>query len=194
MSKRYASYATQSDSRIRALGTVSAACAGRMTRNGGVHSNLTENAAAIMGALQAAGDWRTSELRKHHNDAPMMFDAKELQKNPADAPDSFFRDASEYYGTERGFHPRCTQRVPPVSYDLMVSYDSFTFQHLISPRPLLMIAGSEAQTLHYSWEAVEAAKDPKEIFVINRKNHFDLYDDLTESGPKLVKFFGEYLD
>lgn len=107
--------------------------------------------------------------------------------------DSFFKDAAAYYGTERGMHPRSDHRVPPVSYDLMVSYDSFNFQHLISPRPLLMIAGSDAQTLHYSRSAVEHAKDPKEFYEVPGKNHFDLYDDLTETGPKLVGFFAKCL-
>lgn len=80
-----------------------------------------------------------------------------------------------------------------MSYDLMVSYDSFNFQHLIPPRPLLMIAGTEAQTLHFSETAVNSAKEPKELFTVEGKNHFDLYDDLSEAGPKIVDFFGRYL-
>ena len=75
----------------------------------------------------------------------------------------------------------------------MVSYDSFNFQHLIAPRPLLMIAGSEAQTLHYSETAVAGAREPKELLIVEGKNHFDLYDDLAESGPKLVEFFSKKL-
>lgn len=188
----YTSYAAQSDSRIRALATVSAACVGRMTRNGGVHEeNDKENPEVIASALQNAGQWRTDEAVAQHGEAPRMFPI-----DPAEIPedgDSFFRDASAYYGTERGRHERSNQRVPPVSYDLMMSYDSFHFQHLISPRPLLMIAGSKAQTLHFSRNAVNAAKEPKELFVVEGKNHFDLYDDVEESGGKLVEFFEKYL-
>ncbi|KAL4897495.1 Alpha/Beta hydrolase protein [Aspergillus ambiguus] len=185
----YTSYAAQSDVRIKALATVSAACVGRMTRNGGVHENNKENPDAIAGALQYAAQWRTNEASGNCADPPPMFDAKNV---PADA-DPFFKDAAEYYGTERGQHSRSTQKVPLASYDLMVPYDSFNFQHLISPRPLLMIAGSKAQTLHYSRTAVEVAKEPKELFVVEGKNHFDLYDDVTESGPKIVGFFDKYL-
>ncbi|KAE8371907.1 Alpha/Beta hydrolase protein [Aspergillus bertholletiae] len=185
----YASYAAQSDSRIRALATVSAACVGRMTRNGGVHEHLKENAQAIAGALQFAGQWRTNVADGAPSEAPAMFSTTEV---PDDA-DQFFKDAAAYYGTSRGQHERSTQKVPPVSYDLMVAYDSFNLQHIISPRPLLMIAGSEAQTLHYSRTAVETAKEPKELFIVQGKNHFDIYDDLNESGPKLVDFFGKNL-
>jgi fermentation-respiration switch protein FrsA (DUF1100 family) len=187
----YSSYAAQSDSRIKALATVSAACVGRMTRNGGLYEHNKENPEAIAQALKAAGDWRTSQANEPEKDAPRMFET-DLSKVPDDA-DSFFKDAAQYYGTKRGHHERSNQKVPPSSYDLMVGYDSFNLQHLISPRPLLMIAGSEAQTHHFSKSAVEAAKEPKELVTIKGKNHFDLYDDLSESGPKLVDFFGKSL-
>lgn len=56
-----------------------------------------------------------------------------------------------------------------------------------------MIAGANAQTLHYSGTAVAAARESKELFIVQGKNHFDLNDDLSVSGPKLVGFFGKYL-
>ncbi|KAJ8099971.1 Alpha/Beta hydrolase protein [Lipomyces tetrasporus] len=188
----YTSSAAQSDSRIRALAPVSAACVGRMTRNGGLHEeNSKESPEAIAGALQAAAQWRTSEANGPHAEAPVMF-----VTDPAQVPenaDSFFKDAAAYYGSKRRHHERSDQKVPPVSFDLMIGYDSFNLQHLISPRPLLMIAGTKAQTLHYSKTAVDSAKEPKELFTIEGKNHFDLYDDLSKSGQKLVEFFGKYL-
>lgn len=188
----YTSYAAQSDSRIRALATVSAACVGRMTRNGSLHEGMKENPEAIAAALKIAGEWRTNVANGVHLEA-----SKIMQTDPAKIPedtDSFFKDAAAYYGTSRGYHERSDQKLPLVSYDLMISYDSFMFQHLISPRPLLMIAGTKAQTFHISKEAIGAAKEPKELFPIKGKNHFDMYDDLSESGPKLVEFFGKYLE
>lgn len=188
----YCSYAAQSDGRVKALATVSAACVGRMTRHGGLHEeNNKEVPEAIAGALKAAGEWRTKEAIGPHSDAPAMF-STDIDTIPNDA-DSFFKDAAAYYGSKRGRHPRSDQKVPPSSYDLMVSYDSFMFQHLIAPRPLLMIAGSTAQTLHFSKSSVEAAREPKEFFVVEGRNHFELYDDLERTGPKLVEFFGKYL-
>ncbi|KAI1829018.1 hypothetical protein DTO027I6_10064 [Penicillium roqueforti] len=188
----YASYAAQSDSRIKALATVSAACVGRMTRNGGLHEeNNKEVPQAINGALQAAGQWRTQEARGPHSEVPPMF-SSDIEQIPDDV-DSFFKDAAEYYGSKRGNHPRSDQKVPPSSYDLMISYDSFNFQHLISPRPLLMVAGSKAQTFHYSATAVAAAREPKELFIVEEQNHFELFDDLAVSGPRLAGFFVKYL-
>jgi dienelactone hydrolase len=61
----YTSYATQSDIRVKALVTVSAACVGRMTRNGGLHECNKESRKAIDAALKAAEAWRTQEATKH---------------------------------------------------------------------------------------------------------------------------------
>ena len=80
-------------------------------------------------------------------------------------------------------------RLSFINYDLMVSYDSFNFQHLISPRVLLIIAGTKAQKLHYSETALEVAKGLKEFFAVEGKNNSDLYDDLEKTGPKLIEFF-----
>ncbi|CAH0037916.1 unnamed protein product [Clonostachys solani] len=189
----YVSSAAQSDLRIRAVATVSGACVGALTRNGGIYGHLKENPVAIEGALKAAAQWRNAEATSGvASEAPVMVDS-DPSKWP-EGSDPFLRGASQYYGTPRGSHPRSTQKVPPHSSDMMITYDSFHFQHLISPRPLLMIAGSEAESLHFSQSAVAQAKEPKELLVVLGKNHFDLYDDLTVSGPKLSEFFGKHLN
>ncbi|KAF8850432.1 hypothetical protein BDZ45DRAFT_770120 [Acephala macrosclerotiorum] len=136
-------------------------------------TNDKESPEAVAGALKVAGEWWTSEAKKAHGDVPAMFPTDPDQV-PGNA-DSFFKDAA--VGS---------------SYDLMVSYDSFNFQHLISPRPLLMIAGTKAQTLHSSEKPIEAVRNPKDLFIIEGKNRFDLYDDLEESSPKVVDFFGNF--
>lgn len=56
-----------------------------------------------------------------------------------------------------------------------------------------MIAGTKADTLYFSEQAVKAAKEPKELFLIEGKTHIDLYDDLAGSGPKLVEFMKKSL-
>ncbi|KAK0763228.1 hypothetical protein N5P37_004214 [Trichoderma harzianum] len=166
----YTSYAAQSDIRIKALGTVSAACVGRMTRNGGLYgSNNKESPEAIAGALKAAGDWRTAHANDTKAQAPRMFET-EASAVPEDAP-SFFKSAASLWHKA---WPPCSIRSAGSSIELR--FDD-----------------CEAETLHYSKTAVEGAKEPKEVFIVKGKNHFDLYDDLTESAPKLVEFFANAL-
>jgi hypothetical protein len=74
----------------------------------------------------------------------------------------------------------------------------FPFEQLdtISPRPLLVIAGSKADTLFWSQEVYEKAKEPKELFVVPGLSHIDMYDKpqyVTPAVAKLTELFGQYL-
>ncbi len=65
---------------------------------------------------------------------------------------------------------------------------------LISPRPLLFIAGENAMSRSFSEDAYKLAKEPKELLIIPGANHIDLYDriDLIPFD-KLETFFKENL-
>ena len=66
----------------------------------------------------------------------------------------------------------------------------------ISPRPLLVIAGSRADFLFWSQQVHEKAKEPKELFVVNGATHIDLYDRplfVTPAVEKLTAFFNHNL-
>jgi fermentation-respiration switch protein FrsA (DUF1100 family) len=74
----------------------------------------------------------------------------------------------------------------------------FPFEQLdtISPRPVLLIAGSKADTLFWSQEVHQKAKEPKELFVVDGATHIDLYDRPVFVGPavnKLTAFFSRHL-
>jgi fermentation-respiration switch protein FrsA (DUF1100 family) len=74
----------------------------------------------------------------------------------------------------------------------------FPFEQLetISPRPLLVIAGSKADTLFWSQQVYQKAREPKELFVVDGATHIDLYDRprfVTPAVAKLKEFFGRNL-
>ena len=60
----------------------------------------------------------------------------------------------------------------------------------ISPRPVLLIHGEKAHSRYFSEAAFKAAKEPKELLIVEGANHVDLYDQ-TDKIPftKLADFF-----
>lgn len=113
----------------------------------------------------------------------------------ADAP-QFLQDAYDYYNTERGSHANATGNFRYVSTLRQLEFYPFAMIEFMSPRPLLLIAGSKAQTLYFSERAYELAKDPKELYIIDGAKHFDLYDKepyVSEAVDKLADFFHHHL-
>ncbi|MEJ8851145.1 alpha/beta hydrolase [Variovorax rhizosphaerae] len=113
-----------------------------------------------------------------------------------DATPGFFREAYDYYLTPRGAHPGARNRYVVTSPGLHMAYFPFSQMDAISPRPLLLIAGSKAETLKFSQDAFDNAKQPKELMVIPGASHFDLYDKpqyVTPAVAKLAEFFGRNL-
>ena len=93
--------------------------------------------------------------------------------------DPVLRMYFDYYRTPRGFHPRspnsngawtATGPMPFMNLPLLTHIDE------ISPRPILLIAGEKAHSRYFSEDAYKAAAEPKELMIIPRANHVDLYD------------------
>ncbi|MYS33343.1 hypothetical protein K388_03913 [Streptomyces sp. KhCrAH-43] len=109
------------------------------------------------------------------------------------APTAEFVD---YYKTPRGSHPRSTGDMVVRSADLLDQFDSFADVAKIAPRPLLMIAGTEAVTREFSEKAVADSPGNAELFLVEGATHVDLYDRdpyMTPAVAKLVEFFGKHL-
>jgi dienelactone hydrolase len=187
----YVCYAAQSDVRIKAVVPFVPFCVGYAVRHNGPNETDPFNREAIAGALKFSADTRTTMATGKSVDAiPLLPDSPD--KCPPEL-NSFMREGTTYYKTKRGFHERSTGKVHPKSFDMMVNYDSFAFNNLISPRPLLVIGGEKAETLHFAKTAYERAEEPKELVIIKEKTHFDLYDDASEAGPKVVAFLAKNL-
>ena len=107
-----------------------------------------------------------------------------------------YREGYDYYRTPRAQHPNSPNRYVFSSLPLQMAFFPFEQLDTISPRPLLVIAGSKADTLFWSQQVYQKAKEPKELFVVEGATHIDLYDRpqfVTPAVAKLKEFFGRHL-
>jgi len=180
--------AAATERRIKAVATVSGADTGRLFREG-LGGGMSRE--VLLQALEQAGKERSAEAKgeKPHLEHVVPNTTQEV---PEGTP-TLYKEGTDYYRTPRAEHPRSVNWYISRSIDILATYDSYAFVDLISPHPLLMIAGSEADTLYFSQDAIKKAKEPKELFVIEGKTHIDLYDDTKGTLPKLVEFFQKYL-
>ncbi|WP_184547343.1 alpha/beta hydrolase [Mucilaginibacter sp. FT3.2] len=112
-------------------------------------------------------------------------------------PNPVLADFFSYYKTKRGYHPRSINSTSAWTATTPVSFFSFPLFaniDMISPRPILLIAGEKAHSRYYSEDAYKMASEPKEIVIVPGATHCDLYDklDMIPFG-KLEIFFKEYL-
>lgn len=187
----YVPFAAQTDLRIKAVATVSAADVGGFFREGLKNTAFEMDRTALTRVLDAAGVARNAEAKGE----PISYQPL-VPDSPEGLPESvptMVREGSEYYRTPRAQHPRSVNRYPITSVHLLANFSSYAFNHLISPRPLLMIAGSEADTLYFSQEAIERAEEPKELFIVPGRTHIDLYDHVEGHLQKLLDFMTQAL-
>ncbi|WP_371664672.1 hypothetical protein [Streptomyces sp. NBC_00280] len=105
------------------------------------------------------------------------------------------RQGHEHCRTALGTHLRSENEWVLRSVDQIGRYDSFVGIESLAPRPLVMIAGSESTTAHFSRTAVERAGEPRELFWIDGASHFGLHDKDEYVSPalaELTSFFGEH--
>ncbi|MET7508496.1 alpha/beta hydrolase [Streptomyces albidoflavus] len=186
----YVPFAAQTDHRIKAVGTVSAVDLRSLLIEG---LGRTQGPEVLQGMLDQAGALRTAEAR---GEAPATLTwAPESPEGLEEAP-VLYREAQDYYRTPRGGHCNSDNQWVLRSIDQIAQYDSYAMIGLLSPRPLLMIVGSESDTAYFSEEAVAKAGDNAELFVVDGASHVSLYDKdehVTPAAAKLTEFFGENL-
>ncbi|KAL3487944.1 hypothetical protein BJX62DRAFT_240546 [Aspergillus germanicus] len=160
-SGEYGPYAAQTDLRIRAVATISAADAGAIASEGFKNTPFELDSATLTKTLEATGANRITEAK-----------GKEVLCDP------IVPDLPEGYVKKRG-SARQLLRV--------------FFDHLVSPRPLLMIAGGDAHTLYFIEEGIKRAEEPEELYIVPGQSHVALYGHLDEHIPKLVDFMAKSL-
>lgn len=116
-----------------------------------------------------------------------------LPANPDPVLVAFFN----YYRTPRGFHPRGINSSTAWTATTPMSFFSFPMYaniEMISPRPILLIAGENAHSRYYSEDVHKAASDPKELLIVPNADHVDLYDQMDKIPfDKLTSFFKQHL-
>ncbi|NEW28741.1 alpha/beta hydrolase [Nocardia cyriacigeorgica] len=186
----YVPFAAQTDHRIKAVATVSGLDIGDYLSNG---LGRTQDPSVLQEMLDAAGALRTAEAQGAEPNYQIW--APPSAEGLEDAPD-LYREAHDYYRTPRAQHPRSENKWLLQSIDRIAQFDAYAKIAMISPRPLLMIVGSKADTAYFSEEAIAKAAEPKELFVVDGASHIDLYDVdqyVTQAVDKLEEFFGKGL-
>jgi uncharacterized protein len=116
-----------------------------------------------------------------------------LPANPDPVLAAFF----DYYRTPRGFHPRGINSTTAWTATTPMSFFNFPMYaniEMISPRPVLVVAGETAHSRYYSEDVHKIASEPKELLIVPGADHVDLYDrvDLIPFD-KLQAFFNQHL-
>ncbi|MCU1752744.1 alpha/beta hydrolase [Pseudomonas sp. 6D_7.1_Bac1] len=184
----YAVSAAQIDHRIKAIATVSMYDMGRARRQG-LGDTLTYE--QRMKILDDVAQQRTKEARgeprRDISPIPTEIDANTPK---------IVREFYDYYLTPRGQHPHANNLYAFTSLAPMMNFFPFAQIETISPRPLLMIVGENAESAYFSQDAFSKAVEPKELFVVPGATHVDLYDRpayTQQSIEKLNAFFTRHL-
>ena len=182
----YGLVAAATDHNIKALATVSGVDLGDWNRKG---SDGKQDPQVIQSMLDGAAADRIAVL---NGKAPGTFFIRPSAED-AKAAGGLAYEGWEYYCTDRGHHPNQTDNMTWSSVEPIAAFYSPSVAHLIAPRPVLMIAGAQSQTLWLTKDAYEKANEPKELFLIEGETHVSLYDNVSQSIPKLDEFFKKNL-
>jgi fermentation-respiration switch protein FrsA (DUF1100 family) len=183
----YALAAAQTERRFKAVAGVSATPMGEAARS---FFGQPIPDAELIKMLEGAAGQRTAEARGAER-AYVPFVPERLEDITAETP-VMLREGYDYYRTPRGQHPNSKGRFLLTSLDQMLAFSTFNLIPSLLTQPLLLIAGSIADTKVYSDQAYALSKGPKELFVIEGATHIAMYDVpqyVDQAIAKMVKFF-----
>jgi len=186
----YSLAAAQTDKRFKAIATLSMFNSGRVRRNGFKDSQLD----TIQQRLQQASDARAQEAAG----GKILYsgDANLTDEQIAKLPFDLYREGYEYYWKTHA-HPNSTFKYTTSSLVDLMCFDATNQIELID-KPLLMIAGSKADTLYMTEDAFAKAigtKD-KELFKIDGATHIETYwvpKYVDAAMDKLTAFYARTL-
>jgi len=186
----YSLAAAQTDKRFKSIATVSMFNSGRVRRNGYGDSQL----GTIQQRLEQASAARAQEAA----DGAVLYsgDANLTDEQIAKLPFDLYRQGYEYYWKTHA-HPNSTFKYTTSSLMDLMRFDATNQIELID-RPLLMIAGSKADSLYMSEDAFAKATGTKnkELFKIDGATHIETYwvpKYVDAAVGKLTAFYAKNL-
>lgn len=187
----YTLRAAQTDKRFKVVVTLSAFNSGLVRRNGFLDSQID----TIQERLQQATAARVQEV----SGGEILYSADLLDLTDEQAktlPYDLYREGYEYYGkTHR--HPNSTFKYTLGSLLDLFTFDASENMDLIN-QPLLMMAGSIADTFYLTEKAFAAATgtNDKELFFIKGATHIQTYwkpEYVAQAVEKAVDLFDKRL-
>jgi fermentation-respiration switch protein FrsA (DUF1100 family) len=184
--------AAKIDPRMRAIATVSMYDMGAASRNALNKSQSLEQRKKII-AEAAAQRWVEAEGAKIKytggTEHQLSDKTHPIQREFYD----FYRTPRGQY-TPKGSSPDLTTHPTLSSNTKFMNFYPFNDIETISPRPMLFITGSNAHSKEFSEEAYRLAAEPKQLLIIPKAGHVDLYDRVNLIPfAKLTAFFQENL-
>lgn len=186
----YALKAAQTDKRFNAVATLSMFNSGIVRRNGFMNSAVSN----IQQRMKEASDARALEVKDgtvlYMGDTPMTDEMAD--KMPFD----LYREGHYYYNRTHA-HPNSTFKYTKSNLLDLMEFDATTNMDLLN-QPLLMIAGSKADSYYMTDSAFALATGTKEkeLFLIPGATHIQTYyvpEYVQKAATKLNEFFNKYL-
>lgn len=186
----YSLKAAQSDKRFKAVATLSMFNSGEVRRNGFMNSQVS----TIQERLKQATDARAQEVAG--GEIIYAGVANPTDEEIAKITTNLYREGYMYYYRTHA-HPNSTFKYTMSSLLYLMTFDAATNMDLIN-QPLLMIAGSKADTKYMTDEAFSKATNAKnkELFLIQGATHIQTYhvpEYVAQAVKKLNEFFGKFL-
>ncbi|MDD2830392.1 MAG: alpha/beta hydrolase [Sulfuricurvum sp.] len=182
----YSLKTSQTDKRFKAIATLSMFNSGQARRNGFMDSQID----TIQERLKQASDARAQEAAGGEIIYAVV--ANPTDKEIAKMPFDLYRQGYEYYYKTHA-HPNSTFKYTMSSLLALMNFDAISNIDLIE-QPLLMIAGSKADTLYMTEEAFNKAVNAKnkEMFLIDGATHIETYwkpEYVNQAIDKLTQFY-----
>ncbi|MGF2878784.1 alpha/beta hydrolase [Acinetobacter johnsonii] len=186
----YSLAAAETDKRFKVVATLSMFNSGRVRRNGFADSQLD----TIQQRLKQATDARAQEV----SGGKVLYagDADMTDEQIAALPFEMYRQGYEYYWRTHA-HPNSTFKYTQSSLLDLMRWDATDQIELIN-QPLLMIAGSKADSLYMTEDAYAKATGTKDkaLFLIPNATHIETYwkpEYVKQAMDQLTAFYHKNL-